>query len=305
LAAEKMHADEVETDVSLVRRLLAAQFPQWAELPMEPVRSAGTDNALYRLGDEMVVRLPRIHGAVGQVRKEQEWLPRVAPLLPLAIPAPLVMGTPAEGYPWEWSVYRWLEGEVATSERIADLGQAAIDLAEFVAALQRVDPTGGPSPGEHNSYRGVPMATRDTATRAAIASLQDEIDVDLFTATWEASLRAGEWRRLPVWIHGDLQAGNLLAVQGRLSAVIDFGCLGVGDPACDVMAAWAYLSAGTRDAFRAVLSVDDATWARGRGWALSFGLIALPYYKRTNPTLAGIARNAIDEAVADHASTSD
>ena len=167
----KMHADEVDTDISLVGRLVAAQFPRWAGLPIQPVRSAGTDNALYRLGDEMVVRLPRIHWAVGQVEKEQEWLPRLAPLLPLAIPVPLAQGTPADEYPWEWSVYRWLEGETATIERIADPGQAATDLARFVAALQRVDPTNGPPPGDHNGFRGVPLATRDAATRTAIASL--------------------------------------------------------------------------------------------------------------------------------------
>ena len=249
----KMHADEMEIDVSLVVRLVAAQFPQWADLPIEPVRSAGTDNALYRLGDEMVVRLPRIHWAVGQVQKEREWLPRLAPLLPLAIPVPLATGMPAEDYPWEWSIYPWLEGENATVERIADPDEAATLLARFVAALQRIDAAGGPLPGEHNSSRGVPLATRDARTRAVIASLAGEIEVDAVTAAWEAALQAPEWNGPPVWIHGDLQSGNLLAMEGRLSAVIDFGCLGVGDPACDVMTAWLYLSAETRDVFRAAL----------------------------------------------------
>jgi aminoglycoside phosphotransferase (APT) family kinase protein len=303
MPAEKMHANELDTDVSLVGRLLAAQFPHWADLPIEPVDSAGTDNALYRLGEDMAVRLPRIHAAVGQVEKEQRWLPKLAPLLPLAIPLPLAKGAPAQGYPWEWSVYRWLEGETATIERITDLGQAATDLAQFIAALQRIDPTDGPLPGEHNSYRGVPLATRDAETRAAVASLHSLIDVGAVGAVWGAALEAPVWQGSPVWLHGDLLSGNLLAAQGRLSAVIDFGCLGVGDPACDVMVAWTYLSAGTRDAFRAALPVDDATWARGRGWALSVGLVALPYYQTTNPVLAGIARNAIDEVLADHAST--
>lgn len=298
-----MHDDELDTDVALVGRLLAAQFPQWADLPIESVRSAGTDNALYRLGDAMVVRLPRIHWAAGQVGKEQEWLPRLAPLLPLAIPVPLAKGMPGEGYPWEWSVYRWLEGENATIERITDARQAATELGDFIAALQRIDSTGGPSPGVNNSFRGVPLATRDAATRAAIASLRSVIDVGAVSAAWEVALEAPAWDGPPVWIHGDLQSGNLLAVQGRLSAVIDFGCLGVGDPACDLTVAWTLLSGETRDAFRAALPVDDATWARGRGWALSIGLIALPYYQSTNPELAGIARHAIDEALADHAST--
>jgi aminoglycoside phosphotransferase (APT) family kinase protein len=300
MPAGKMHADEVDTDVALVGRLLAAQFPQWADLPVEPVRSAGTDNALYRLGDDMAVRLPRIQSATGQVDKEHRWLPRLAPLLPLAIPVPLAKGTPGEGYPWRWSVYRWLEGETATIGRIADPRQAARDLAHFIAALQRIDPTGGPPPGPHNSFRGVPLSTRHTQTRAAIASLHGTLDADAATAAWEAALRAPAWHGPPVWIHGDLQSGNLLAIQGRLSAVIDFGCLGVGDPACDLQVAWNLLSADTRAVFREVLPVDDATWARGRGWALSVGLIALPYYQRTNPVLAGIARYAIAEVLAEH-----
>jgi aminoglycoside phosphotransferase (APT) family kinase protein len=296
-----MHADEVDTDASLVRRLLAAQFPRWANLPIAPVPSAGTDNALYRISADMVVRLPRIHWAVGQVEKEQEWLPRLAPLLPLAIPVPLAMGTPAEGYPWHWSVYRWLEGENAIIERLADPHQAATDLAQFIAALQRIDPTGGPPPGPHNSGRGVPLAMRDAPTRAAITSLQGgALDTDAATAAWDAALQAPVWDGPPVWIHGDLQSGNLLCVQGRLSAVIDFGCLGVGDPACDLIVAWNLLGPETRDVFRAALPVDDATWARGRGWALSVGLIALPYYQSTNPVLAGIARRAIEEVLADH-----
>jgi aminoglycoside phosphotransferase (APT) family kinase protein len=300
MSVRKMHADEIETDVSLVGRLLAAQFPQWADLPIEPVISAGTDNAIYRLGDDMAVRLPRIHWATGQVDKEHRWLPRLAPLLPLAIPVPLAKGKPGEGYPWHWSVCRWLEGETATIERIVDPRQAATDLAQFIAALQRIDSTGGPPPGQYNSFRGVPLAMRDSQTRAAITALHGMINVDAVTATWEAALQAPAWRDPPVWIHGDLQSGNLLTQQGRLSAVIDFGCLGVGDPACDLIVAWNFLSAETREVFRVALPVDEATWTRGRGWALSVGLIALPYYKTTNPVLAGISRRTIDEVLADH-----
>jgi aminoglycoside phosphotransferase (APT) family kinase protein len=303
MSARKMHSDEVDTDMSLVGRLLAGQFPQWANLPLEPVPSAGTDNALYRLGEGMVVRLPRIHWAAGQVEKEQRWLPRLAPHLPLAIPVPLAMGMPAEGYPWHWSVYRWLAGETASIERVADLRQAATDLARFIAALQRIDPSGGPPPGPHNSQRGEPLAARDARTRAAIASLRGVLDAGALTAAWEAALAAPAWPGPPVWIHGDLQAGNLLVRQGRLSAVIDFGCLGVGDPACDLQVAWNFLSAEIRDVFRDLLPVDAATWARGRGWALSVGLIALPYYQDTNPILAGISRRAIDEVLADHKCT--
>jgi aminoglycoside phosphotransferase (APT) family kinase protein len=295
-----MHIDEVDTDVSLVGRLLAAQFPQWAALPIEPVPSAGTVNALYRLGGDMVVRLPRIEGGTGEVDKEHRWLPRLAPRLPLAIPTPLALGAPGEGYPWHWSVYRWLEGEDAATGRTADPGQVAVLLAQFIAALQRIDPTGGPPPGPHNYGRGEPLARRDQSTRAAIATLRDTLDAGVATAVWEAALQSPAWADPPVWIHGDLQPGNLLIQHGRLSAVIDFGCLGVGDPACDLIAAWSFLSSETRQIFRAALPVDDGMWARGRGWALSVGLIALPYYRTTNPVLAGISRRAIEEALADY-----
>jgi len=300
MSAGKMHVDEVDTNVSLVVRLLTTQFPQWADLPIEPVHSAGTDNALYRLGDDMAVRLPRIPWATGQVDKEHQWLPRLAPFLPLAIPIPLAKGNPGEDYPWHWSVYRWLEGENATIESVANPRQAATDLAQFIAALQRINATGGLPPGTHNSSRGEPLAMRDTHTRDAIATLRGTLEADAVTAVWDPAIEAPAWHGPPVWLHGDLQSGNLLAIQGRLSAVIDFGCLGVGDPACDVMAAWIFLSAETRDIFRAALQVDNATWARGRGWALSVGLIALPYYQSTNPVLAGIARRAIHEALADY-----
>jgi len=302
VCAGKMHADEVDTDVSLVRRLLAAQFPQWADLPIEPVPSAGTDNTIYRLGEDMTVRLPRIGWAIGQVEKEQRWLPQLAPQLALAIPVPLAQGSPAEGYPWHWSVYSWLEGENATIERIGDLREAAADLAEFVAALQRIDPTGGPRPGTHNVGRGVPLATRDADTRVAIARLDSMLDTNAVTAAWDAALQAPVWKGPPVWIHGDLQSGNLLAQRGRLSAVIDFGCLGVGDPACDSIVAWTLFSGESRDVYHAALRVDDATWARGRGWALSVALIALPYYLDTNPVIVANARRAIAEVLADQTS---
>ncbi len=300
MSACRMHIDEVETSVSLVARLLMAQFPQWADFPIEPVRSAGAHNALYRLGDNMVVRLPRIPRAVGEVDKEHQWLPKLAPFLPLAIPCPLARGDPGEGYPWHWSVYQWLEGESATIEHITYPYQAATDLARFVATLQRIDSTGGPLPGTHNSFRGESLAMRDTRTCEAIATLRGTFDADTMAAAWDAAINMPAWHGSPVWLHGDLQPGNLLAVQGRLSAVIDFGGLGVGDPACDVMAAWMFLSADTRNIFHAALQVDDATWARGRGWALSVGLISLLYYQGTNSILAGIARRAIHEVLADY-----
>jgi aminoglycoside phosphotransferase (APT) family kinase protein len=289
-----MHVDEVETDASLVRRLLAGQFPRWASLPIQPVVSSGTDNAIYRLGDDLAVRLPRIHWAVGQVELEHRWLPKLAPLLPVAIPVPLGKGEPAEGYPWHWSVYGWLNGENPVVDRLGDPSVLAAELAQFVAALQRIDPTGGPPAG-----RGVPLVERDAPTRTAIDALQGMIDTAAATAAWDEALRAPGWPGSPVWLHGDLMPGNLLLVDGRLSAVIDFGCLGVGDPACDLIAAWNLLPAEVRDVFHAALAVDDASWARGRGWALSIALIQLPYYQSTNPVLAASARHTIDAILAD------
>ena len=299
MSAGKMHVNEVETDVSLVRRLVTAQFSRWAGLPIAAITSSGTDNALYRLGGDMVVRLPRIPSAVGQVEKEHEWLPRLAPLLPLAIPVPLAKGTPGEGYPWQWSIYRWLAGENATIARFADPCQAATDLADFIAALWRMKTSGWPPPGPPISFRGEPLAARDAPTRAAITALDGMLDTGAVTATWEAALQTPAWDRPPVWVHADLQPLNLLVERGRLSAVIDFGGLGLGDPACDLMVAWNLLTTKTRAVFRAALPVDDATWARGRGWALSVGLIALPYYQTSNPALAGIARRTIAEVLAD------
>jgi aminoglycoside phosphotransferase (APT) family kinase protein len=297
MPARKMHADEVDTDVSLVRRLLLAQFPHWADLPIEPLPSAGTVNAIYRLGDDLAVRLPRVGQWARDLEKELHWLPKLAPHLPLPVPEPLAVGRPGAEYPWQWSVYRWLEGENATIEAIADPRQAAIELARFVGALRQIDPAGAP-PG-----RGVSLAKRDAETRAAIASLDGMVDADDLTAAWDAALAEPAWADEPVWIHGDLLYGNVLAVRGRISAVIDWGAAGVGDPACDLMAGWTFFSAETRDVFRAALSVDDATWARGRGWALSVAVIFVPYYVNTNPVGVAAARRTIDEVLADYSAS--
>lgn len=290
-----MHPDEAFTDAALVSRLITAQFPLWAALPIERVASSGTDNALYRLGDKLVVRLPRIHWAVGQVEKEQQWLPKLAPHLPLVVPTPLTMGMPGEGYPWKWSVYRWLDGENATLVSLPDPCQAAKTLVGFIRALQGCDTTDGPVPGEHNSGRGVPLAARDDAVQNALSKLTGRIDTEAATKAWEVALQAPTWNHAPVWIHGDLQSGNLLATDGQLSAVIDFGCLGVGDPACELIVAWNLFDANSRDAFREALTIDDATWERGRGWALSMALIALPYYWKTNPMIVQASLRTLTE----------
>jgi aminoglycoside phosphotransferase (APT) family kinase protein len=296
----RMHADEVEIDAELVRRLLATQFPDWVDLPIEPVYPRGTDNALYRVGDGMVARLPRHEPSVRTLESEHRWLPRIAPFLPLAVPVPLAEGLPGEGYPFPWSIYSWLEGRPATEAPIDDLEQAADDLAEFVTALWRIDPAGAPTPGEHNDFRGESLARRDRMTRASIAALTRTIDIEAVTAAWEASLRAAEWHRAPVWIHGDLDARNLLVQDGRLSGVVDFGCVSAGDPATDVMVAWKVFTGETRESFRAALSVDDATWERSKGWALSQAVIALAYYTpETNAVLVRECERWVAEVLAD------
>jgi aminoglycoside phosphotransferase (APT) family kinase protein len=295
-----MHADEVDTDAGLVGRLIATQFPDWAELPVEPVAQRGTDNALYRLGEKLVVRLPGRERPSIALQKEVRWLPHLAPQLPLAVPVPVATGAPAEGFPFPWAVYTWLPGENATPERVGDVGQAATDLAEFIAALQRIDASDGPTPDAHNVGRGEPLAERDEDARNAIAKVGSAIDAELVTASWETALAAPEWDRPGVWLHGDLDSRNLLALGGRISAALDWGCLGVGDPACDVMVAWKMLDADARERFRSELAVDDATWARAGGWALSQAVGALSYYTtETNPVLFREAERWLAEVLAD------
>ena len=298
----RLHADEFDIDESLVRRLLTEQFPQWAALPLERVAGSGTSNAIYRLGDGMAARLPRRpgEGPQRQIEREHEWLPRLAPHLPLAIPTSLAIGEPVEVYPSRWAIHRWIEGEPAERDRIADPRQAATALASFIVAMRGIDATDGPRPGPENNQRGVPLAMRDASTRHALAACAGLVDVSAATAAWEDALRAPAWDGPPVWIHGDLLPGNLLVRDGALSAVMDFGCMGTGDPAGDVLPAWALLPREVRDVFRAALDVDRATWARGRGWALSWALIALPYYVESNPPFAALARRTIAEVLADH-----
>ena len=288
----------VRIDAALVRRLIAAQFPPWADLPVRPVEAGGWDNRTFRLGPRMTARLPSAEPYALQVEKEHRWLPKLAPLLPLPIPVPLAKGAPAGGYPWQWSVYRWLEGESASVGGIADLRRFATDLAEFLNALRRSDPTGGPPPGRHNFFRGGPLTVYDAETRQAIAALEGRVDTGAASAVWQAALGA-KWDGSPVWFHGDVAAGNLLIEDGRLGAVIDLGTSGVGDPACDLAIAWTLFGGESRDAFRAAMGLDDATWVRSRGWTLWKALITLAEHIDTDPSQAAGARRVIDEVLAD------
>lgn len=289
-----MHEGELAIDTELVARLIAAQFPEWASQALEPLYPSGTDNAIFRLGDDKTVRLPRIAGAVGQVEKDRLWLPALAPQLPFDVPELLATGVPSDGYPWAFGVYRWLEGEPFAADRVGEALDVAADVARFLQALRRIDTRGAPA-----SSRGGPLAPRDDAVRRAIVALAGRVDRRGAIRSWEAALRAPSWNGSPTWLHGDLMPGNLLFVERRLSAVIDFSVLGVGDPAADLMVAWWLLTAETRPQFRAALAVDEASWTRGRGWALSCALIALPYYWDTNPPFASYARRTIAEVLSD------
>jgi aminoglycoside phosphotransferase (APT) family kinase protein len=287
----RMHADEVEIDAGLVRRLLAGQFPRWADGPIERVPSSGTDNALFRLGDDLVARLPRVPSAVPGLEKELRWLPELAPLLPVRIPAPVAAGAPDGDFPFPWAVYDWLDGD----NPILGAGGEGLahDAVAFVRALRRIDVAGGPDGGRRS------LARRDEAVREGLAALRGTLDVDAAAAAWDHALAAPAWTGPPVWTHGDLLQGNLLVRGRRLTAVIDWGVAGVADPACDMLIAWSLLSRDGRRVFRDELGVDDATWSRGSGWALAVGLLGIPYYRETNPGFAAMGRYVVDEVLAE------
>lgn len=296
MTTPRMHADQLEIDDALVRRLLTAQFPRWAGLPLRPVQSAGTVNAIYRLGDELYVRLPLVPGWSKDLVSELQWLPRLASLgaarLPLAIPEPVAAGEPGEDYPMPWAVYRWLDG-VTPQPRDLDDPHAAGRLAEFVRALRGLDIAGAP-PG-----KGHPTLSADDETaRRAIATLAGTVDTGAATAVWAEALAADGWDGEQVWVHGDLLHVNLLTHGGELSAVLDFGSAGAGDGAFDLLPAWSLFTGAARRTFRAELAPGDAAWARGRGYALLKGLTGLPYYRETNPQFAALASSLIDAALA-------
>jgi aminoglycoside phosphotransferase (APT) family kinase protein len=268
-------------DADLVRRLIAEQFPQWADLPVTRVEPGGWDNRTFRLGTDMLVRLPSAAEYAEAVAKEQRWLPVLAPQLPQPVPVPLAHGAPGAGLPWPWSVYRWLDGEDAATSPVRDLTTLAVDLAAFLRALQAVDATGGPAPGVHNWFRGAPLAHYDDGTRQAIATLGDAVDGRAATVRWDTALST-TWPHPPRWFHGDVAVGNLLVRDGRLAGVLDFGTCGVGDPACDLVIAWTLFDAPSRTAFRDALDLDDDTWDRARGWALWKALIVRAGLTETN-----------------------
>jgi aminoglycoside phosphotransferase (APT) family kinase protein len=293
MSVAKLHPGEVDISAALVRQLLLQQAPAWADQSLTLVDSAGTDHVLYRLGTDAVVRMPRIGWADDQAAREATWLPVIAPYVPVTLPQALFLGAPTSVYPWHWSIYRWLPGVDALSAQHMDDRAAADTLAAIVAGLRRVPTTGGSQRGS----RGGTLQARDDDTRAALNRLAPLGLVDTRRATqlWQQWVAEPVSTEAAVWLHSDIHGGNLLVVDGRISALIDFGGLTLGDPAVDLTAAWTTLSAPARAGFAEQLGIEPAQWRRGQAWALSIALIQLPYYHLTNPVLAGIARRTIHE----------
>jgi aminoglycoside phosphotransferase (APT) family kinase protein len=288
----KLHDGEVEIDARLVGRLVDDQFPRLAGLPVTEVQSTGTVNAIYRLGDHLYVRLPRVREWADGLDREWHWLPRLSPRLSLRVPEPVAKGRPTSSYPFAWAIYRWIDGQPYADALVDDQREAARDLARFVAELRRIDPDGAPRSGRR------PLGELDAGTRAAITSAGGVIDSDAAIAAWERALEAPVWDGWPVWIHSDLLRPNLLVHGGRLSAVIDFGAVGVGDPATDVIAAWSVFGPAGRETFRSALGVDDGTWERARGIALHQAALIIPYYAETNRGFVALARRTVEEVLA-------
>jgi len=282
-------------EASLVSRLLAEQFPRLAHLPVRPVPVDGHDNRTYRLGDELVVRLPTADGYVAAVGKEHHWLPVLAPRLPVPIPQLVGLGVPSAAFPRPWSIRRWLPGDTADPVRLATSTAFAGQVAGFLTALWRIDATGGPAAGAHSFHRGASPGHYDDETRAALARRAGEVDTARATGVWQAALDAA-YLGPPVWFHGDIAHGNLLAAGERLTAVIDFGTSGVGDPACDLVIAWTLFTGAARAVFRAAVNQPDDAWARARGWALWKALVS------TTPQAPGgdpVDRRVIDALLGD------
>lgn len=290
----KMHENEIDIDECLVHALLKSQCPHWANFPLKALVSSGTDNALFRLGSEYVVRLPRIEWATGSINKsinkEYEWVPKIARFLKIPISEPLFKGNPYKSYPWPWTVTKWNEGHNPNFEKENEYELLAKDLACFLNELHGIKLANGPS-----SRRGISLKGVDEETKTALGELEGEVDIQAVTSLWKQLSSVPSWSNAPVWVHGDFLPGNILVQNNRLSAVIDFSDVGIGDPACDLVIAWSLLRSRSRKIFREHLeNIDDSTWERGRGWALSIALIMLPYYKNTNSALTSLARKMIE-----------
>jgi len=287
-----MHEGECKVNNNLLKNLLTEQFPQWADLNIRLIQPEGTDNAMYYLGKDKIIRLPRIPSAAKNIDKEINWLPKLAPLLPIEIPKPMGFGEPNQMYPFHWYICQRIKGSNPDLNNPLDLEQAAIDLGQFVNAMRKISLKNGP-----RVKRGMPLRNMDVETRQAINQLSDLYDIKLLAKIWDETLSVPDWTGKDIWIHADLHAGNVLAFDGKITGIVDFGMMGVGDPSADCMPAWTLLSQGTRNIFKDIVNPDTATWLRGRGWAFCMGVVAYPYYKDTNPAFAALARKMIDEVI--------
>lgn len=293
----KLHADEVDIDSDLVRRLVAQQFPVFSELPVSALQTTGTVNAIYRLGADLCVRLPRVARWAGGLDRECTWLPRLARGLTLQVPEPVAKGAPTSEYPFSWAIFRWIQGQPYAADRVDDERQVAADLAQFVAQLRRNDL---PPLNDETPYGGrPPLAEQDAATRKWIAQSGDLIDGPAVTAAWDDALTGPAWDGTYSWIHSDLAPPNLLVADGRLRAVIDFGATGLGDPAADLNPAWSVFGQAGRTIFRHLVGADDDCWRRGRGIAISIAVGLVPYYLVSNPALSALGQRMLREIVAD------
>ncbi|PPJ35877.1 acetyltransferase [Nocardia nova] len=285
-------------DADLVGRLIARQFPRWSALPVTPVANDGWDNRTYRLGSDKTVRLPTAASYAPAVAKESRWLPRLAPALPIPVPTVLAEGAPDLGYPFPWSVRRWIPGDTADRAEIENMTEFTGAVAEFIRTLQQCETTDAPPAGAHSFYRGRSPGHYDSQTRHCLTILTGRIDTAAATAVWDKALTT-EWDRDPVWFHGNIAPGNLIVDQGKLAAVIDFGTCGIGDPACDLVLAWTMLSGEGREAFRRAIDHDNATWDRARGWALWKALLTLTEHRATDHEPASRAQRLVDEILLD------
>lgn len=255
--------------LSLVTNLIAEQFPQLSHLSIKAIEPGGWDNRSFRLGDDMLIRLPSAKPYAQQPEKEQQWLPFLSLHLSFQISQPVFMGQPSEVYSWCWSIYKWIDGESTDCLNLDEtqLQKIALNLARFLNELHEINATDGPVAGVHNYYRGGDLSVYDQEVKVAIIKLQDNIDVNSISSIWETA-KESNWNQKSVWVHGDLSSGNFLIKDGKLKAIIDFGCVGVGDPACDLTIAWTLLKGESRKIFKSNLDVESSAWTRARGWAL-------------------------------------
>ncbi|MHC5908878.1 aminoglycoside phosphotransferase family protein [Streptomyces sp. S6] len=285
----------IDLDARLVRSLIAGQFPEWSGLPVRPVARQGWDNRTFRLGEELSVRLPSAEGYVAAVAKENRWLPLLARELTTPLPAPVAVGRPSAGYPFPWSVRRWLPGDTVESG-VVDRLRLARDLGDFLCRLREVPAEGGPVAGLHCWYRGCHPSVYGEQVADALVALAGEVDVGACRRVWSEAL-VSVWASAPVWFHGDVAVGNLLVRDGKLSAVIDFGTCGVGDPACDLVVAWTYFEGVEREVFREAVGLPDDAWRRARGWALWKALVVLA--GPSSPEAVAAQRGVLERVLAD------